>query len=248
MITVRDIMDLMEQKAPFDTAEEWDNSGLLVGDPQKTVTSVLVTLDITEDAIVAAQQQGAELIVSHHPVIFEPLSHLSAQSLPYRLVRAGVAALCAHTNLDKACGGVNDTLASQLGLIEVSVAPDGMSRIGKLPVPMTGEVFARTVSKTLGTAVRVKIGEDKVGTVALCGGAGASLTVPLLTTADALVTGEVKHHEWLAVPKEKTAVDAGHYYTEVTVTDTVGDWLKHAFPSLKVTVYRAAAPYQVIKD
>ena len=104
MMTVGDIYDYIQQKAPFETAEPWDNSGLLVGDRHAEVSTVLVALDITTATVEQAVKMGAQLVVSHHPVIFDPLRTVTPDLPVYRLVRSGVAALCAHTNLDKTAG------------------------------------------------------------------------------------------------------------------------------------------------
>ena len=247
-MTIGEVLALLEQKAPSKTAEPWDNSGLLVGNAELPVEAVLVTLDITHDSLDRALAVGAQLVVSHHPVIFEALRALTPGSVPYRLVQHGIAALCVHTNLDKAPSGVNDCLAQCLGLESIRVTADGMSRLGDLPEPLSGDAFARRVARCLGTSVRARTGDLPVRTVALCGGAGADLVLPLLEQADAALTGEVKHHEWLAVPPGKTMVDGGHYATEVVVVRQLASWLRTAFPQLAVTEYEGKAPYYTVKD
>ncbi len=243
-----EIVELFQEKAPAETAEEWDNSGLLVGSADTDIRTVVVALDITPQAFEHAVACGAELIVSHHPVIFTPLRALEPDSVPYRLAQSGIAALCLHTNLDKADGGVNDCLAARLGLRQVRRAPDGMSRIGELPQALTAAEFSALVAERLQTAVRVRAGNAPIRTVAVCGGAGADLVLPLLSCADAALTGEVKHHEWLAVPPGKTLADGGHFSTEAVVLERLAQWLRQAFPTLAVTVCRDDAPYFTVKD
>lgn len=119
-MTIEDVCAFLGQMAPEDTAEAWDNPGLLVTGRCRELSAVLVTLDVTPAALEEAEREGAGLIVSHHPVIFDPLRRLDAEEMPYRLAAAGIAAYAAHTNLDKAPGGVNDTLAALLGLEEVA--------------------------------------------------------------------------------------------------------------------------------
>ncbi len=245
-MNIADIYAFLQTKAPFDTAEEWDNSGLLVGDMAGETDCVVVTLDITDEVVDTALREHARLIISHHPVIFEPLRTLSAGSVPYRLAQHGITALCVHTNLDKTAGGVNDCLAERLGLTRVRTAPDGMSRVGELAQPLSAADFAKQVAAALNTAVRVRAGTDSVRTVALCGGGGADLVLHLLQEADAALTGEVKHHEWLCVPPAKTLVDGGHYATEVFVAEQVAAWLNVAFSELRVVLHRGAAPYKTI--
>lgn len=246
-MTAKTVLELLEQKAPFATAESWDNPGLLVGDPDASVTAVVVALDVTDAVIDYAVEQHAELIVTHHPVIFDPLKTVLSDSLVYRLAQAGLTVISAHTNADKAADGVNDRLCARLGLTDVQVAPDGMSRTGVLPAAMTADAFAAYVAGVLNTAVRVKAGEDLVRTVALCGGGGAELVLPLLNRVDAALTGEVKHHEWLSVPAAKTLVDGGHYATEIAVVEAFAEWIGQACSQLRVLVFEGDAPYYTIE-
>ncbi len=248
MNTVQDIYSALQEKAPFETAEPWDNSGLLVGDKTCGVSTVYVSLDITAETVEQAIKAGAQLVVSHHPVIFDPLKTLLAAHPAYQLVRAGMAALCIHTNLDKAAGGVNDMLARQLGLADVMIAEDGMSRIGVLPQPLSAEDFAHQVNRALHTSVRMKAGTNRIRKVALCGGAGADLVIPLLSQTDAALTGEIKHHEWLNIDPAKTVIDAGHYPTENGVVSVLVAWLKEMFPSLTVVQGNQTTPYITVKD
>ncbi len=246
-MTVQTILELLQQKAPVDLAEEWDNVGLLVGDRTTEVTTTAVALDVTEAVLDRAIEVGAQLIVTHHPVIFDSLKAVTADTLVYRLVNAGLSVISMHTNADKTVGGVNDSLCEKLGLSDVEIAADGLSRVGKLPASMTADVFASYVSQCLDTAVRVKVGSDMIRTVVLCGGAGADLVLPLLDTVDAALTGEVKHHEWLSVPSHKTLVDGGHYATEVMITERFCEWLSEAFPTLNVVLYKGETPYFTIE-
>ncbi len=247
-MTVQDIYCVLDQKAPFSSAEEWDNSGLLIGNATSPVNGVVVALDVTDDVIDYAVKKKAALIVSHHPVIFDSLTSVKADSVVYRAIQAGISVISAHTNADKATNGVNDALCDVLGLSDTVVTEDGLCRIGTLPASMSAEVFADYVAQCLGTAVRIHKGTEEIRTVAVCGGAGADLVIPLLQKADAAVTGEVKHHEWLSVPSSKTLVDGGHYATEVHVVNRIADWIQNAYPSLSVLPYLGAAPYQTIKE
>ena len=243
---VKEILDFLGEKAPFDTCEEWDNVGLLVGSGYQPATRVLVALDVTDGALEAAKAIGADLIVTHHPVIFRPISRLSADSMPYRLAAAGISVISAHTNLDKAVEGVNDTLAARLGLTDVEIAADGMTRIGSLPEEMTATAFASHVAAVLGTPVRAA-GDKTVKTVALCGGAAGSSMFPLIGKVDCFITGEVKHHEWLMAAGHINVIDGGHYSTEVPVVDTLCRWLTEGFPTLQVVPYHEGECFSVVK-
>lgn len=245
-MTIQEIFNYLNTRAPMDTAEGWDNPGMLVGDPRREVTRVLVALDATTGAVDTAEAVGADLIVTHHPVIFAPLKRLTADSIPYRLAAAGIDLIAAHTNLDKAEGGVNDTLAARLGLTDVTVAADEYTRIGTLAEPMSARDFAAHVAGVLDTAVRYS-GDKEVKTVAVCGGSGGDFMLRCIGAADAYVTGEVRHHEWLAAAGHVNVIEAGHYATEVPVVDTLCTWLTETFPDLTVIPYRDGDPYSVIK-
>lgn len=239
------IWECINRIAPFETAEEWDNVGLLVGNPDDRVNGVLVALDVTPGALAAAQAVGANLILTHHPLIFEPLRRLDSNSLAYQLAAAHIGVLSAHTNLDKAAGGVNDTLANRLGLQDVRPAPDGMSRIGCLPAAVELADFAQQVAACLDTPVRVA-GNGPVRTVAVCGGSGGDCIPALAPLADAFVTGEIRHHQWLS-DAGPALIEAGHYATEAPVIDTLCQWLREAFPTLPITPYYDGVPYITTK-
>ena len=245
-MTVKEILDFLGEKAPFDTCEEWDNVGLLVGSGYLPATRVLVALDVTDGALEAAKAVGADLIVTHHPVIFRPISRLSADSMPYCLAAAGISVISAHTNLDKAVEGVNDTLAARLGLTDIEIAADGMTRVGTLPEEMTATAFASHVAEVLGTPVRAA-GDKTVKKVALCGGAAGSSMFPLIGKVDCFITGEVKHHEWLMAAGRINVIDGGHYSTEVPVVDTLCRWLAEGFPTLQVVPYHEGECFSIVK-
>ena len=118
MTTVGEIYRLMDEIAPFAWAESWDNSGLLVGSAGCKVDTALLALDVTGPVIEQAVACGAQLIITHHPVIFHKLGKLSAESIVYRLAQHNLSVISAHTNLDVAPGGVNDQLAARLGLTD----------------------------------------------------------------------------------------------------------------------------------
>lgn len=247
-MTVGEVCTYLQGRAPFETAEEYDNVGLLVGSPDMPACRILVTLDITPAAVRAAEEAGADLIVSHHPVIFSPLKRLDTGSIPYRLAGAGIAAICVHTNLDRAAGGVGDLLAARLGLDDIQTAAGGTCRIGRPTEPRSPRDFAAFVGKRLGTPVRLRAGTGPVTRVAVCGGAGGDFLLPLLKEggADAAVTGELKHHEWLDLPPGVTVVEAGHYHTEACMAEGMARWLREAFPQAEVTAFEDEPPYVTV--
>ena len=136
MATVHEIYDAMQKLAPLELAEHWDNPGLLV-DCGGEVHRVLTALDVTPETLEEAARKGCELIVTHHPVIFQPLKALSPADLPFRLVQRGISAICMHTNLDAAEGGVNEVLAGILGMKHWESFANGCGRVGEIePVPV----------------------------------------------------------------------------------------------------------------
>ena len=144
-MTVNDIYAYLNEFCPFDTACDFDNVGLLVGDKNANVTKAIIALDCTLDAVNQAIETGAELIITHHPIIFSPLKSVTAESTVYRLIKNNISVISAHTNLDIAYGGVNDCLAATLNLRDVEnvVGDDGFSfRKGVLQKEYTPEEFA----------------------------------------------------------------------------------------------------------
>ncbi len=222
---LQDILTFFEQKAPAATAEEWDNVGLLVNCGHTDIKTAVVALDATPAALQFATENGAQLLITHHPVIFSPLSEVDHTHPAAVALKNGISVLSLHTNLDKAAGGVNDTLAKKLGLQNVTVAADSMTRIGTLPSPFSAAEFAAVCAEKLGTPVHF-YGDKTVKTVAVCGGGAGDGVFAFANTADAYVTGEIKHHEWLAANAAGLcAVAAGHYATENPVVDTIVHWL-----------------------
>ncbi len=241
---LRELMDYMQTVAPAELAEDWDNVGLLLGDADKEINTVVVALDADASAIAFAKAQGAQVIVSHHPLIFSPVRAIKAPSALYALATSGIACFAAHTNLDAAKGGVNDALAATLGLRNVREAFGGIGRVGELPEALSPDAFAWMVGQRLHTSVQLKAGNKPVRTVALVGGAGGDYIMEC--EADAYLTGELKHHEWLEIPDALTVAAAGHYATEIVIVEPLAKRLQEAFPSLRVLAYRGKAPYEVV--
>ena len=219
MITVQDIYHMIDQMAPFESQEDFDNAGLLLGDPAMEVRGIHVALDVTERVLDEAEAAGANLIVTHHPIMFSPVKRLVATDyetrLIFRMIRAGMALIAAHTNFDRAPGGMNDTLAERCGLTQVT--GEGFIRVGNLPHPMTGRELAAHIAASLDTVVRPMGDAEKVyRRLALCSGGGSDFwTEGLALGADAFLTGEMKHHHALALADAgMLGLEAGHFATE----------------------------------
>ena len=219
MITVQDIYHMIDQMAPFESQEDFDNAGLLLGDPAMEVRGIHVALDVTERVLDEAEAAGANLIVTHHPIMFSPVKRLVATDyetrLIFRMIRAGMALIAAHTNFDRAPGGMNDTLAARCGLTQVT--GEGFIRVGNLPHPMTGHELTAHIAASLDTVVRPMGDAEKVfRRLALCSGGGSDFwTEGLALGADAFLTGEMKHHHALALADAgMLGLEAGHFATE----------------------------------
>lgn len=249
MLCVKDFYDYFNTIAPFDRQESWDNSGLLVGDPKQRVDTVAVALDMTPEAVQMAREAGVQLFISHHPVIFHAQKQFLAQEPAYLLAQAGMSAVCAHTSLDVAQGGVNDVLAEKLGLSAVEAVPaqEGapLLRIGSVE-PMDAQALAGSVSRRLHAAVRMAAANKgrKITRVAVCGGAGADLMADAqVAGADAYVTGDASHHEFLAAQQRGlTLLAAGHYETENPIVDVLARKLSARFPGIRVVRIRQENP------
>ena len=255
MTTVQQIYEEMQRIAPLALAESWDNPGLLV-DCGGEVSRVLVTLDITPEVVEEAARKGCGLIVSHHPVIFSPLKKLSGQDVAFQLVKSGISAICMHTNLDAAEGGVNEVLAGIFGMREMEAFAEGCGRVGSIE-PVTVPELAKKAQKELasrcnqpfnGPAVQVKFADTgkTVRRLAVISGAGGSLFEDAIAQgADCLLTGEANHHHAIDAKRlGLSLIAAGHYATEFPVTAAVAEKLRRAFPELEVLVSEDARdPY-----
>ncbi len=234
-VTVQQVLTLMQRIAPPELACSWDNVGLLV-DAGRPVEGILTALDITPAVVREATEKGCALIVAHHPVIFDPLKSIAAGDVPALLLRSGISAICMHTNLDAADGGVNDTLAALLGLGETTSFAEGCGRIGTLAAPTTAAALAAHCSKTLHTRCKyVEAGRPITRLAEVSGAGGSFLQEAIGLGADCLVTGEAAHHiALLAKQKGVGLVVAGHWGTERPVALALARRLAEALPTLPV--------------
>lgn len=210
MPTVQDVVDAANMLWPPEDAEPWDACGLAIGDPGAAVERVLLAVDASEQTIAEAVEHGAQMLFTHHPLLLHPTSLLNSATLKGTLITEllhnNVAQFAAHTNADAAEGGTSDVLAKALGLTDcqpIEPLPRdstlGLGRVGRLPVPMAVGAFARSLSAILPTTARgVAVAGDvgrEVQVVAICTGAGDSfLDHPRVLSADAYVTGDLRHH------------------------------------------------------
>lgn len=244
MAKVKDFYGYLNSIAPFETQEGWDNSGMLVGDMNAEVKKAAVVLDITHEEIKKAKAIGADLIISHHPVIFNPIKSVTRGSVPYELVASSINALCCHTPLDIADGGTNDSLAELLG-IEVTRTEDPILRLGTVE-PTTAENLAGKIAKTLNTKVRYADAGRKIEKIAICTGAGCSL-IEAAGEIDAFITGDASHHNFLdCVQAGITLIAAGHYETEIVVVPVLVKKLQAQFPDIEIIDIKQENPIKFI--
>lgn len=247
-ITVHHISEFFETWAPFKSQAEYDNSGLLIGSENQPISGILTCLDITEDVVSEAISLKANLIVAHHPLIFNKISRINPDSdqgsLIYRLISNNIAVLAVHTNLDAAQNGVSFVLARTLGLSHTEILSyhdaenrHGYGVIGELPEATSAEAFLDRVCTSLKTvSVRFSGKSDSIQRVAVCGGTGISLASEARKRgAQAYVTADIKYHEYFGY-SDLLLVDAGHYETEFPVADHLRKELSEKFPELPVFV------------
>lgn len=254
MATVKEFYQSLNQMAPFRLQMDFDNAGFLVGRGAAQVERVLVALDITEPVVGEAAKLGCQLIVSHHPVIFQPAKSITDESVTGRIVLAlaeqKIAAICAHTNLDAVYRGVNDCLAQALELRQVEQLhqdgvdregrPYGIGRVGLThPSGLSASEYAAYVKVRLDAAsVRYADGGKPVCKVAVGGGScGSMLADAAAAGCDTFVTADVKYDQYLqARAMGITLMDAGHYATENVVCAPLAERLARQFPDVEVLV------------
>ena len=244
MTTVRDVERFLYDWAPAGLAAEWDNVGLLVGDPEREVRRILTTLDITEAVVEEAIGAGVDLIVSHHPVMncaWHPVQTLRTDDRQGRiltkLVENHISAICMHTNLDAAEGGVNDILAKKLGLLDTEyLNEEKIGRVGTLKCELPLVEFTRFVVKSLGcNGLRYTDCGKSVHRVAVGGGAcGDYIAQAIALGCDTFVTSDLRYHDFLDT-KELNLIDAGHFPTEQVVVPELCRRLQAVFPAVSVS-------------
>lgn len=218
---VRDALGWINRFAPFETAEDFDNVGLLIGDADADVSRVLFTLDVTEETAQTAVRERAELIISHHPLIFSPIKRIDLGTVQGRIIATlitnGISVIAAHTCLDMAAGGISDALADVMELTDINRA-DVYVRVGRLPKPVTADELGAAIEAAIGFRPRVYCaGGEPISTLAVAGGAyGEGWAIAAGAGAQAYLVGEIHHHEILeACASGLTVYDGGHRATEM---------------------------------
>jgi len=249
-VTVADMLRLLERIAPADLAEEWDNPGLQVGGRDWPVKKVWVALDPLPEVVSAACADGADLLVTHHPLLFRPVRSIDVTAPAGRILEEAItrrlAVVAAHTNLDSAGGGLNDLLAGRIGLENISSltrpasgddppppaggAIRGIGRVGNLENPRRLVDLAGDFKKQMGLSAVRYAGDPEmaVNTVAICTGSGASLMKDFFASgADVFVSGDLRYHDARDVEMAgRGMIDIGHFGSEHFMVDAVADRIR----------------------
>ena len=244
-MTVREIYEMLSDRIPEDLREEWDNDGIMCcADDLAAVNRVLVTLDVTEEIVDYAIDNGFDLIVSHHPLVFKPLNAIDPENHIARkvikLIRAGVSVISLHTRADKVRGGVNDCLARILGLQDIEpFGDDCLGRIGHLERETSIEDFATLLKSALGIdKILVSDAYNPVYSVALVGGDGKGYIGEAIEMgADTYLSGRIGYNVMEEAQEMGiNLIEAGHYATEFPVTKFFTNLLLKIDPKLTVEV------------
>ncbi len=245
MVKCSEIIEFLKKLAPQELAEEWDNTGLLVGNSDDSIKRIMICLDVTFASINEAASKKAELIITHHPVIFEGIKRITKQEFKgkqlYKLIQNGISVYSAHTNLDYADSGVNACLASSLGIHDVVMMDKGPGKCGMLEQRMSLEEFTCRVKESLQVPFLRVVGhvDSDIQKVAVFSGSfDGDLDAVLQSGADVLVTGDLKYHTALDAREAGLCiVDAGHFNTEKVVLPYLAQVIGYAFPEVEIILY-----------
>lgn len=229
MVKVAQILSFLEQYAPYELSENWDNCGLLVGDKNLAVNKVLIALDVTQAVIDEAICKNCKVIVAHHPVIFTKISKINADDYTGKMlitaIKNDISIICMHTNLDSANFGVNDALADKIGLKNIENLGCGdskaLGRFGNIEKPCDFDTFLCNIAEILNANGLKFVGNRKVSKVAVLGGAGGKLIDYAISNGcDTYVTSDCSYDTFQKAEQMGiNLVDAGHFATENVICD-----------------------------
>ena len=249
MTTVGDILTYLNTVAPPYMQYEWDNNGLLCGSSSKEVKKILVALDPFEVVCREAAELGADLLITHHPLIFSAPKAISDESDMGRaimtLIQNGITAVNAHTNLDCAPGGINDTLAAVLGLENIEIIDPkgeepkyGLLRMGNVPTQPLADFLPQVKEKLGCQGLRYVDAGKSVSRVAVGGGSCAGeMEEAIAAGCDTFVTADVKYNSFRdAFSSGLNLIDAGHFHTENPVCAVLAEKMQEKFPEIQVVL------------
>ncbi|MBK21204.1 MAG: Nif3-like dinuclear metal center hexameric protein [Flavobacteriales bacterium] len=243
MTTIKNVTEIMEQWAPLKFQEGYDNAGLIVGDPKTEVKGVVIALDSTEEVVQEAIDLGANLIISHHPIVFQGLKKINGSNYVERTVikaiKNNIAIYACHTNLDAVMTGVNAKICDLLNVKNRSIlclkpgeGEVGAGMIGELSEPVDEMGFLKNVKKIFNTgAVKyTKLLNKQVKKVAVCGGSGSFLLNDAIQAkADVFITSDFKYHQFFDADGQIVVADIGHFESEICTQELIYDYLSEKF-------------------
>ena len=244
---VRDIINVIEEFAPLSIQESWDNSGLCVGSPDAPATSVLLGLDCTEELVDEAIACGADMIITHHPLIFSGLKKITPEdqigAAIIKAIKAGISIYAAHTSADKVIAGVSGAMAAKLGLVNVSILDEdgdgtGLGVVGDLQQPLSAQEAVALVKdrfslKAMRTSRPL---EGQITRVAMCGGSGGSLIKAAMASgAQLYISGDISYHNFFT-REGFMIMDIGHYESEIEIVEILFSLLRKNFPTFAVRI------------
>lgn len=237
-----EIYNIIDRIAPFSNQCEFDNAGFLVGDKNSEINSVIVSLDCTNNVINCAKENNANLIVTHHPIIFDALKSVTEQSIVYNLIKNGISVISAHTNLDFSNGGINDILCKLLSLKNIKKFNEFHNGVFELRVGVTDAIsaddYAKKLKEIFGLPIKYVDGMRPIKAVAVCSGSGGSFIYDAVKNgADALITADIKHNQFLEASQMKISLfECGHFNTEDIIIEPLAKKLRDE-TKLKVLTY-----------
>ena len=259
MSIVKDVYSFLDTVAPFSTSAPWDNTGLLVGDENKEVKKVMLSLDVTGDVIAEAIKENVDLVITHHPLIFEPLKQINdTQFISYRILKLlqhDIAYYAMHTNYDVL--GMAELAANIMGLTDTEVfevtgqePEQGIGRVGSLDKEMTLLDCCHLVKEKFNLK-NVKVFGNlntMVKRVAISPGSGKHMSgLAVQKKADVLVTGDIDHHEGIdAVAQGVAIIDAGHYGIEHIFVADIATYLENQLDNVSILTEIIKEPFQII--
>ena len=251
-MTIHDILNCLEKAYPKELALPWDNVGLMCGDLETEVKKIYICLDISTNNIAFAKANGANLMISHHPMIFAPLRTVNYEDHAGRnltdAIKADIAVISMHTNLDICDGGINDTLAKILKLDEICKAEDNLGRCGKVHTPHTATEYAEFVKKSLNIENLCLFDAHRpVYRLIVCGGSGDDLVSKALSlNADTILCGELKHHEFIkAADVGINVICVSHYASEFCAVHIMSECIAKDFPDIPLVKEEFVPPFVI---
>lgn len=245
IMKAKEIIEVIEEFAPPSIQEKWDNSGMIVGDPESDVSGVMLGLDCTEELVEEAVATDCNMIITHHPLIFKGIKSIGVATAVERTVRAliknDILLYSAHTSIDKVPYGVSNLMADKLGLdnrevLEKEESGYGLGVVGDLYTPMDSLSFINLVKQKFSLVVlKCSLPVDRcISRVAVCGGSGSSLIgAAVVSGAQAYISGDISYHNFFC-EKDFMIIDIGHYESEIGVLDLLKQVLLKKIPNFAV--------------